>query len=478
MSSENAEIKYVVEEINYAVAHNTGRPRTILDVGCGIGLNGKAGKERGAYVVGLEIVPSSIARAKLLLDEVKSANIENDEVLEALKGRTFDLIMFGDVLEHTIDPLGVLRRLSTLLADGGHVIVSLPNVAAWTVRFNLLAGKFAYEQSGILDDTHLRFFTKVTATQLVEAAGLEVMRHDLNPMIVRGAKSIIRKRLLESQDGEVDPTKLMKSPLYQAYQKYFRPLEGLVAKAAPGLLAFQHVIIARKPPKPGKLALTVGIVTRDHEGTDERTIEQLIGDVRRYAPDAKILLADSSTDRTAALARAAGAEVISEQPPLSGSRAMEQLMYAAASRSEALIYLDAGYPVHMIPRIRELLEQGADVVNVSSSPSGRFGINRALAAVTQAVHGLPTTDVHSGMRGYRSSVIRAFDFSGAGDALPLDTLILPSKSNYKVIEIPVEGTFAPARAKLRDAAWTLIRIAGAIGQGKRVKRGTSYQHRR
>ncbi|MDB4957878.1 MAG: enzyme with glycosyltransferase and SAM-binding domain [Myxococcales bacterium] len=451
MSSGTSPLKYVVEEINYAVAHNTGRPRTILDVGCGIGLNGKHGKERGAYVVGLEIVPSSIERAKLLLDEVKSANIETDEVLEALKGRTFDLIMFGDVLEHTVDPLGVLRRLSTLLADGGHVIVSLPNIAAWPVRFNLLAGKFAYEQSGILDDTHLRFFTKATATRLVTDAGLEVMRHDLNPMIVRGAKSLIRKRLLESQNGEVDPTKLMKSPLYQAYQKYFRPIEGLLAKAAPGLLAFQHVIVARKPPKLGKLAMTIGIVT---DGDDEN-IEALTDEVREYAPDAKIIVVDSS------------------------SSAMERLMYAAAADSDALIYLDRTYPARMIPRIRQLLEQGADVVNATRPVERENLRNRVAAKAAWAVHGLPTSDVHSGMRGYRASVIRAFDFSGAGDALPLDTLILPSKSNYKVVEIPVEvrdtGT---TKHRLRDAAWTVIRIASAIGQGKRVRRGRNYQQRR
>jgi 2-polyprenyl-3-methyl-5-hydroxy-6-metoxy-1,4-benzoquinol methylase len=450
VSSATGQIKYVVEEINYAVAYNTGRPRTILDVGCGIGLNGKAGKDRGAYVVGLEIVPSSIERAKLLLDEVKSANIENDEVLEALEGRTFDLIMFGDVLEHTIDPLGVLRRLSTLLADGGHVIVSLPNVAAWTVRFNLLAGKFAYEQSGILDDTHLRFFTKETATRLVEDAGLDVMRHDLNPMIVRGAKSLIRKRLLESQNGEVDPTKLMKSPLYQAYQKYFRPIEGLVAKTAPGLLAFQHVIVARKPPKLGKLDLTVGIVTHGGEAD-----EQLIADVRAHAPDAKVVVVDES--------------------------ALEQLMYTAAATSEALIYLDSSYPASMIPRIRELLEQGADVVNASRPARDSKVINRLYAKAAWAVHGVPTTDLHSGMRGYRSSVIRAFDFSGVGDALPLVTLILPSKSNYNVVEIPVEVRATNGlskRARLRDAAWTFVRIAGAIGQGKRVKRGRNYQHKR
>jgi len=477
-------LKYVVEEVNYAVTHNLGRPRRVLDVGCGIGTNGKVARERGAHVVGLEIVPSSIEKAKMVLDEVYSANIETDEVLDVLKDRKFDTIMFADVLEHTVNPGAVLRRMSNLLEDGGHVIVSLPNVAAWTVRLGLLSGNFEYQPSGILDDTHLRFFTRQTAIKLVQDAGLEVLRVDLNPMLVRAAKPIIRKQLLAKQEGsEPDPLALSRSPLYQAYMKMVRPVEGLVAKTAPGLLAFQHVIVARKAPKPGPLSLTVGMLTYN----EEESVEKMIDDIRAVVPDAQILCVDSSSDRTPELATAKGARVIRQLPPRGHGPAMELLMYEAAKQSDALIYLDCDftYPTPVITRIRELLESGADVVNASRThhypkamPVPNFLANRFFAATAHAVHGVPTTDVHSGMRGYRSSVIRAFDFSGEGDALPLDTLILPARSNYQVIEFPIdysERVGVSKLAKLRGTVWTFLRIASEVGQGDRVSRKSRFR---
>ncbi|WP_394833834.1 methyltransferase domain-containing protein [Pendulispora rubella] len=485
MASDNKVPKYVVEEVNYALTDAIGRPRTVLDVGCGIGTNGKVARDHGAHVVGIEIVPESAARAREVLDEVYSVNIETDEVLDALKGRKFDLILFADVLEHTVNPLAVLARLSNLLEDGGHVIVSLPNVAAWTVRLGLLAGNFTYEPSGILDDSHLRFFTRETAMRLVEESGLEIMRVDLNPMLVRAAKPLIRKQLLEKQsNGEVDPLALSKSSLYQAYMQFVRPVEGLVAKSAPGLLAFQCVIVARKPPRTKKLSLTVGMLTLN----EEESVEKMIDEIRDVAPDAEILLVDGSSDRTPELAAAKGARVIRQLPPRGHGPAMELLMYEAAKQSDALIYLDCDftYPTQMIPRIRGLLEQGADVVNASRTyhypkamPVPNFLANRFFAATAYAVHGVPTTDVHSGMRGYRSSVIRAFDFDGSGDALPLDTLILPAKSNYNIVEVPIdynERVGVSKLAKLRGTAWTFIRIATAVGKGERVQSGRRYRH--
>jgi len=483
--STNGIPKYVVEEVNYALVHAMGRPRTVLDVGCGIGTNGKIARERGARVTGLEIVPESIERAKQVLDEVVSADIETDDVLERLAGRKFDTILFADVLEHTKNPLDVLKRMTNLVEDGGHVIVSLPNVAAWTVRLGLLAGNFTYEPSGILDDSHLRFFTRETAMRLVEESGLEIMRVDLNPMLVRAAKPIIRNQLLQKQKhGDIDPMALAQSPLYQAYMQYVRPVEGLVAKSAPGLLSFQCVIVARKPPKRQKLSVTVGMLTLN----EEESVEKMIDEIREVAPDAQILLVDGSSDRTPELAAAKGARVIRQLPPRGHGPAMELLMYEAAKQSDALVYLDCDftYPTRMIPRVRELLEQGADVVNASRTyhypkamPVPNFIANRFFAATAYAVHGVPTTDVHSGMRGYRSSVIRAFDFDGEGDALPLDTLILPAKSNYNIVEIPIEYNervgFSKL-AKLRGTVWTFARIATAIGKGERVRRGRRYRH--
>ncbi|MEO7328545.1 MAG: class I SAM-dependent methyltransferase, partial [Minicystis sp.] len=296
--------KYVVEEVNRALIANLGRPRTVLDVGCGIGLNGAAAKRTGARVTGIEIVPASIERARLVLDEVLAIDIGSDAALQAgLAGRRFDTILLADVLEHTADPKATIERLLPYLEEDGQILVSLPNVAAWPVRLGLLRGNFDYQQSGILDDSHLRFFTRKSAVALVESAGLEVLRVEQNPMIVRAARSLILGLLGnngDGGDGAGEPTALSSSLPYKAYQLLIRPFEDLIANRLPGPFAFQNVIIARKRPRPRKLDLTIGMLTMD----EEESVAAMIHEIRAVAPDAKILCVDSSMkDRTPEIAK-------------------------------------------------------------------------------------------------------------------------------------------------------------------------------
>ncbi len=244
------------------------------------------------------------------------------------------------------------------------------------------------------------------------------------------------------------------------------------------------IVIARRAPVPKKMTFTIGMLSMN----EEESVEKMIEDIRAIAPDAKVLLVDSSRDRTPEIAEKLGARVVRQLPPRGHGPAMEKLMYEASKESDALIYLDCDftYPSSYIPRIRELLEAGADVVNATRThhypkamPVPNFLANRFFAASAQLVHGVPTTDVHSGMRGYRSSMIRAFDFSGEGDALPLDTLILPARANYNIAEMPIpyqERVGDSKLAKVRGTVWTFIRIAGAVGEGRRVNKSSHYRH--
>lgn len=180
---------YAVEERNIAMCRLVGRPRRVLDVGCGVGENGRFCRSRGAIVTGLERNPTTRAVAARALHEALDADIEDDaSVRGALGDRRFDAMLFGDVLEHVADPGSVLRRMMSYLEPEGHVLLSLPNVAAWPVRLSLGMGRFRYADSGVLDRTHLRFFTRETARQLCADAGLQVMRTDQNPMLVRAAR--------------------------------------------------------------------------------------------------------------------------------------------------------------------------------------------------------------------------------------------------------------------------------------------------
>jgi len=159
---------------------------------------------------------------------------------------------------------------------------------------------------------------------------------------------------------------------------------------------------------------------------------------------------------------------------------MELLMYNAAAQSDLLIYLDCDftYPADNIPHLRKMVEeQGIDVINCARTrtkpeamPLPNYLANRTFAAMAYAMHGVPTCDVHSGMRAYRSSVIRAFDFDGEGDAIPIDTLLFPAKCGYRVVEMPIEYHERVGQSKLRKLAgtvWTMIRLVGALPVGTR-----------
>jgi SAM-dependent methyltransferase len=467
--------RYRVEEENRALVRAIGRPRRVLDVGCGIGLNGAAAKRKGAHVTGIETAATAVAAARQRLDEVLVADITDPEALgRALDGRTFDLVLLGDVLEHLADPQRTLEAVLPHLEDGGRAIVSVPNVAAWTMRLALLRGEWRYTRSGILDETHLRFFTMESARALVESVGLEVLRTAQNPMLVRAAKDLVARSLL---DEDADPTALARSLPYKLYQGLVRPLEDVVADRRPELFAFQHVLVARKPPERRKLSITVGMLTMD----EEDSIARMIAEIRNNCPDAKLLCIDSSThDRTPQIARDLGARVLRQVPPRGHGPAMEQLLYAAAEESELLVYLDCDftYPPAYIPVVRELVErEGYDVVNCARTrsrpeamPWPNFVANRFFAGAAQVLHGVPTVDVHSGMRAYRASVIRAFDFDGEGDALPIDTLLHPAKCGYRVVEMPISYDERVGVSKLRKIAgtvWSFVRLARSVGVGRR-----------
>ena len=126
-------------------------------------------------IIALEPDPDSCVRARALgLDVLEGdvrALIDAGDVAD--KG-PYDQVLLADVLEHTPEPDAVLRDLVGLLTPGGSVVVSLPNIAYALARLRLLRGVWRYERTGIFDDTHLRFFTRATAREMLERAGLRV----------------------------------------------------------------------------------------------------------------------------------------------------------------------------------------------------------------------------------------------------------------------------------------------------------------
>jgi 2-polyprenyl-3-methyl-5-hydroxy-6-metoxy-1,4-benzoquinol methylase len=148
--------------------------KTVLDVGCG---NGSFGtllkKERQCVVWGIEPDKTSALDAAKTLDVSINALFSNS--VPELAGKKFDVIFFNDVLEHLAEPSEALSACKELLNDDGHIIASIPNVRWYPVILSLLRYKdFKYLESGVMDKTHLRFFTKKSMVRLFENSGYRV----------------------------------------------------------------------------------------------------------------------------------------------------------------------------------------------------------------------------------------------------------------------------------------------------------------
>ncbi|MFN8024846.1 MAG: class I SAM-dependent methyltransferase [Acidimicrobiia bacterium] len=147
---------------------------SVLDVGCSFGGFGGALKRRrpGLEVWGLEPHSDAAEKASERLDRVVNGLFPQDA-----PDRRFDCVVFNDVLEHLPDPWEALRATKDLVAEGGAVVASIPNVRHFSVVVPLvLRGRFAYRDVGILDRTHLRFFTRSTMIELFESTGWRVDR--------------------------------------------------------------------------------------------------------------------------------------------------------------------------------------------------------------------------------------------------------------------------------------------------------------
>ncbi len=190
---------------------------SVLDVGCAsggllAGLAQQAGRREG-----IEADPVAATAAAAHADVVHRARVE-DAVVD---DEAFDVVVLGDVLEHLADPAPALARAHRWLRPDGRLVVSLPNVAHWSVRLGLLAGRWEYEDSGILDDTHLRFFTWSSGAELVEQAGFTVVEREA---VVPG---------LRAQLG---------LPVPAGIDRRWRSM----GRRRPNLFAFQQLLVARR----------------------------------------------------------------------------------------------------------------------------------------------------------------------------------------------------------------------------------------
>ena len=220
------------------------------------------------------------------------------------------------------------------------------------------------------------------------------------------------------------------------------------------------------------MKLTVSMITMNEEGA----VAKVIGDIRRVVPDAEILLVDSSSDRTPEIAEALRCRVIRQFPPRGYGPAMDRAVREASGDVVVTLDCDDTYPVEAIPTLVQLIERGNDLVNTTrvwrrpkAMPFANFIANRVFALGARVLHGLRTTDVHSGMRAYRKSMIDQIEWDPHGPALPVEMYIVPFRRGFRVTEIPIDyreriGTTTLHR--FSSTIWTFRRLWRA----RRVRR--------
>ena len=152
--------------------------KKVLDVGCAEGKLAEVLASNESEVIGIEIDQAAAKKAQKFCKKVIMGDIESIE-LSTNYYDYFDYILFADVLEHLKDPLIVLQRFKKYLNKDGYILVSLPNISNWKMRLKILFGNFEYEDRGILDNGHIRFFNEKSAKELITYAGFEIIKFEL-----------------------------------------------------------------------------------------------------------------------------------------------------------------------------------------------------------------------------------------------------------------------------------------------------------
>ena len=193
----------------------------VLDAGAAIGYLGARLATMWPVVVGVDVDPAGACQAP---PEYAAFHTYDISTMPVLPEAPFDVVVAGDVLEHVVDPATAVGRLLVQLAPGGRLLLSVPNVAYVLVRLELLFGRFQYRPRGILDATHLRFFTRHSVRRLLAEAGLEVDR-----MV-----------------GVPAPLPLVSSRFTTGAGRWLYDATALAARVWPTLFAYQFVVEARR----------------------------------------------------------------------------------------------------------------------------------------------------------------------------------------------------------------------------------------
>jgi len=233
-----------VERPNATLLRVIPEGASVLDVGCGGGLNLAALVSGGRHGAGLEIDEGAAERGRRRGLTIYSGDVRDGAVREKIFAEQgmFDVVLFADVLEHFESPEEIISSSLPLLAAGGKIVISIPNVAVWYQRLALAFGQWNYDETGILDRTHLRFFTKKSFRWWLETQRLRPLRWSVTPSLVASVGRFLRPLAKERGDGMEEA---FRGP-FRFYSKWIEPAEYRICSVWPSLLAFQLVVVAER----------------------------------------------------------------------------------------------------------------------------------------------------------------------------------------------------------------------------------------
>lgn len=208
--------------INYLKSLNQSHKLKVLDVGCSKGFIAKSLQNNNFEFYGIEYNKQDAKEARKYYKELRILDLDKEK--PRYKGQ-FDIIIMADIIEHLKDSIGVVKHFTRFLRKDGLMVISTANVANIYVRLKLLMGNFDYEQRGIMDRTHLRFFTLKTFRKLAKESNLKIIKEDFTPI----------------------PLPMVHEHFSQG--RILNPIHKLnyhAAKAAPKLLSFQFILYCKK----------------------------------------------------------------------------------------------------------------------------------------------------------------------------------------------------------------------------------------
>jgi glycosyltransferase involved in cell wall biosynthesis len=211
--------------------------------------------------------------------------------------------------------------------------------------------------------------------------------------------------------------------------------------------------------------VVVVMITKD----EEHSVKKVITDIKKYVPGCQIIIVDSSTDKTAAIARANGATVIRQFPPRGYGNAMILGLKNPKENIVVTMDCDDTYPAKDIPLLVAKIHEGYDLVNASRISRGKprfmplfnYLANKIFNYFASIMFLKRIEDIHSGMRAYKRGLIHAIDWQANHPALPVELFLKPVALGYKTFEIPIaykERIGVTKLQKFSSTLWTFIRI--------------------